>query len=81
MRKDYEHYINKQAYHAIQEDPYISQPDVEVPKIPKDAAENEKWIADALYALDKAKERDTVIDRARREMAQKEGVKIGRAHV
>lgn len=74
MRKDYEHYINRQAYHAIQEDPYISQPDVEVPKIPKDAAENEKWIADALYALGKAEERDTVIDRARREMAQKEGV-------
>lgn len=74
MRKDYEHYINRQAYHAIKEDPYISQPDVEVPKIPKDAAENEKWIGDALFALGKAEERDTVIDRARREMAQKEGV-------
>ena len=74
MRKDYEHYINRQAYHSIQEDPYISQPDVEVPKIPKDAAENETWIADALYSLGKAEERDTVIDRARREMAQRDGV-------
>jgi muramidase (phage lysozyme) len=74
MRKDYEHYINRQAYHSVQEDVYISQPDVEVPRIPKDAAENETWIGDALYALGKAEERDTVIDRARREMAQKDGV-------
>lgn len=74
LRKDYEHYINRQAYHSVQEDPYISQPDVEVPRIPKDAAENETWIGDALYALSKAEERDGVIDRARRETAQKEGV-------
>jgi hypothetical protein len=74
MRKDYEHYINRQAYHSVREDPYISQPDVEVPKIPKNASENETWLADALYSLDKAGERDGVIDRARRETAQKEGV-------
>jgi muramidase (phage lysozyme) len=74
LRKDYEHYINRQAYHAMQEDPYISQPDVEVPKIPKNASENETWLADALYSLGKAGERDSVIARARREMAQKEGV-------
>jgi hypothetical protein len=74
LRKDYEHYINRQAYHAVKEDPYVSQPDVEVPKIPKNAAENETWLADAFFALDKSGERDMIIARARHEAATKAGV-------
>jgi len=74
LRKDYEHYINRQAYHAVKEDPYVSQPDVEVPKIPKNAAENETWLADAFFALDKGGERDMIIARARHEAATKAGV-------
>jgi hypothetical protein len=74
MRKDYEHYINRQAYHSVREDPYISQPDVDVPKIPKNASENETWLSDAFFALDKGSERDMVIARARHEAATKAGV-------
>ena len=74
LRKDYEHYINRQAFHSVKEDPFFSQPDVLVPKVPKNAAENEKWLADALYSLDKSGERDMVIARARHEAATAEGV-------
>jgi hypothetical protein len=72
LRKDYEHYINRQAYHSIQEDPYISQPDIFVPKMPDDAANNPTWLADAFYSLDKNAERDASIFRVLAEKAQKE---------
>jgi hypothetical protein len=72
LRKQYEHYINRQAYHSIQEDPYISQPDVFVPKMPDNAADNPKWLADAFYSLDKNAERDAAIYRIVAEKAMKE---------
>lgn len=75
LRKDYEHYTNIQALEATRADPVIGQPDVNVPKIPKDTTDPQ-WLDDALYSLGKAKSHDLVIASARLKAAEAEGVTV-----
>ena len=76
MRKDYEHYINTKAYHSVQEDPYISQPDVMVSEIPKNPDEHPDWAANTLYTLDKAPERDLIIGKALIEQRNQDNIPV-----
>jgi hypothetical protein len=75
LRRDYEHFTNKQALESIKTDPIIGQPDVTVPKIPKDTSDPQ-WLDDAFYSLGKAKSHDSVISSLRLKAAEADGVDI-----
>jgi len=75
LRRDYEHYTNKQAMESIKTDPIIGQPDVNVPKIPKNYTDPQ-WLDDALYSLGKAKSNDSVIASLRLKAAEADGVDV-----
>ncbi len=72
--KDYNKFINYEALDQLRADPLYNQPDVKVPKIPKDYRTDQRWLADAFYSLGKGNEADMTIARARLETAMQEGV-------